>query len=98
MLDLFGRQPELAWHTIPIAESIEGQAGGALIQSLEGAIRDSSRQLVPSRLSFPVPGHEVVSLSRLAVEAQALEGILTESETATLADLPATLPYRKSET
>jgi len=37
-------------------------------------------------------GGETISLKELAVEVQPLEGILTESETSRLADLPAALP------
>ena len=92
VLDLFSRDPKLAWHTVPIEKTLEGEAAGSLIQSVEEAVIGRARQWVASRLSFPVPEQRGISLSRLAVEAKSLEGILTDAETATLADLPATLP------
>ena len=92
VLDLFGRRPRLAWPTIPLSESIDGVAWGPLILRLEEAFLDYSRHEIANRLSFPLSGGETISLNELAVEEQPLEGILTESETARLAELPAALP------
>ena len=64
-----------------------------MIQDLEAAVVDKARQAVASRLSFPVPELGQVSLSRLAVEAQPLEGVLQETEIAELAGLSAALPF-----
>ena len=92
VLDLFSRDPKLAWHTIPTEKTLEGEAAGSLIHAIEEAVIDRARRMVASSLSFPVPEQGDISLSKLAVEAQSLEGILTDAETATLAELPATLP------
>ena len=92
VLDLFGRRPRLAWRTIPQTEPADREVGRTFISRLEDAFMDYSRREVANRLSFSVSGSETVSLKELAVEVQPLEGILTEAETAGLADLPAALP------
>ena len=92
VLDLFGRRPRLAWRTVPQSESVDGETWSTFISQLEEAFLDCSSREIANRLSFPVSGGETISLKELAVEAQPLEGILTESETSRLADLPAALP------
>ena len=92
VLDLFSRDPKLAWHTVPIEKTLEGEAAGSLVHAIEEAVTDRARQWVATSLSFPTPEQGDIILSKLAVEAQSLEGILTDAETATLAELPATLP------
>lgn len=92
-LDVFSRDPESAWRTMPVPEAIEEENDSPFLQKLEAAIVDSAVRCVASQLSFPIPELEEISLPNLAVEQPPLEGILTESETAALAELPATLPY-----
>ena len=92
-LDVFSRDPESAWRTMPVPEAIEEENDSPFIQKLEAAIVDSAVRRVASQLSFPIPELGEISLPNLAVEQPPLEGILTDSETAALAKLPATLPY-----
>ena len=91
-LDLFHFNPKLAWLAMPVVEAEEGGNGWSLVEDIEEAIVDRARQWLPSRLLFQVPDQALVSLSELAVEAKPLQYILTEAETAILADLKATLP------
>ena len=92
VLDLFTRDPSLAWHTIPIEETLEGEPAGPITQAIEETITERAKHWVASRLAFPVPGQTAISLSELAVESEPLDGILTDAETATLAQLPAAVP------
>lgn len=92
VLDLFGRAPQAAWHAMPLPPPPEGNVASNLVQALEAAILEKARQVVGSRLAFPVPGQGQVGLSQLAVEARPLEGLLHEGEIARLADVAATLP------
>ena len=91
-LDLFRCDPKAAWLAMPIAKTAEGDTGWSVVKQIEEEVTDRARQWLASRLSFHVHGKGLVGLSKLAVEAQPLEYILTEAETATLAELPATLP------
>ena len=91
-LDLFRHNHDVAWLAMPLPVTESRGSGWSLVESLEDAVTRRARHWLPSRLSFQVPDQGVVSLSQLAVEARPLEHILTETETATLADLPATLP------
>ena len=52
------------------------------------------RERVAAQLSFSVPEHGELSLPQLALKAKSLAKILTFTETASLAGLPATLPFR----
>ena len=90
VLDLFARDPQAAWQAIPLPRDEDGAS--EVVQSLESAVVEKARQAVASRLSFPVHGQGHVSLSQLAVEAQPLEGVLSNAETARLAGLGAALP------
>ena len=92
VLDLFRRNPKVAWQVIPTLVPEERSTGWSLVASLDEAIVERARQWVASHLSFQVPGQGLVSLSELAVEAPPLESILSEAETARLAGLEATLP------
>ena len=92
VVDLFSRDPKLAWHTIPIGESSSTEASVSLVKAVEKSVVDCARQWVSSRLSFPVSEQGYIGLSSLAVEAPSLEGILSSTETSALAELPATLP------
>ena len=91
-LDLFQRDPGVAWHAMPIAVPDEREAPSPVVYALEKAIVDRARQWVALHLTFPVGGRGRVRLAELAVEARALEGILTAAETAELAGLPAAIP------
>ena len=97
-LDLFTRSPRVAWHAVPITNSLERDTASPLIRSLERAIVERAWQWIAPQLSFPVTGQGHVPLSDLAVEAQPLERILTMDETARLAGLPATLPTKVRDT
>ena len=93
-LDLFSRDPKAAWQAMPLPNVAEGDGPYSFTDGLEEAIIVKARQWVASQLSFPVSGQGELRLSQLAVEAQSLEQILSETETAALAGLPATLPFR----
>lgn len=93
-LDLFSRAPKAAWQAMPIPDAAEKDDASPLVRKLEEAIVATARQRVASRLSFQVPKQGEVRLSQLAVETHPLERILTMAETANLAGLPATLPFR----
>ena len=90
--DLFSSNPKVAWRAMPIPETIDAGSGSPFMERLERAIIDRAVRWLASSLSFSVPDHGAIALPRLAVEAQALEGILTEEDTTGLAQLPATLP------
>ena len=93
-LDLFSWDPKAAWQAMPLPNAAEGDGPYSFTDGLEEAIIVKARQWVASQLSFPVSGQGELRLSQLAVEAQSLEQILSETETAALAGLPATLPFR----
>ena len=98
VLDLFARDPQAAWHAIPLPNARDEEAASRVIRALEDAVVENARRVVASRLSFPLPEEGHVSLSRLAVEAQPLEKILKEAETAELSGLGATLPIGVRDT
>ena len=91
-LDLFQRDPKMAWHAMPTSISDEGRSGWSLVGLLEEFITMRARRWLASNLSFEVPEQGLINLSKLAVEVDPLEGILTEAEIASLAGLQATLP------
>ena len=93
-LDLFGLDPETAWHAMPVPGVAEGPNASLFIGRLEDAVIASARERVAGKLTFLMPEGDELSLSQLALEAKPLEQILTATETASLAGLPATLPLR----
>ena len=93
-LDLFFRDPKAAWQAMPVPDNTEEANASLFIMMLEDAVIASARERVAAQLSFPVPEHDGLSLSQLALEAKPLEQILTVTETAGLAGLPATLPFQ----
>ena len=95
-LDHFSMHPVAAWHAMPIMKDVIDDES-SIVRSLEDAIIDHARTWLASRVTIHVSGQGPVALSKLAVEAQPLEGILSESEVATLAGLPATLPFGKRD-
>ena len=92
-LDLFARDPKVAWQAMPLPDVAERSVQSPFIAELEDAIVAQARQRVASQLLLHVPGQGEVRLAELAVEARPLEQILTVTETAVLACLPATLPF-----
>ena len=93
-LDLFSYDPQSAWLAMPTEDAIAADTISPVLNALAAAITAHAWQSVARDVLFPVPSLGLVSLSQLAVEAPSLEGILTEVETASLADLPATLPVQ----
>lgn len=91
-LDLFARDPKMAWQAMPLPDLAEVNLQSPFVAELEDAIVAEARMRVASELSIHVPGHGNVPLAELAVEARPLEQILTVTETAELAGLSATLP------
>ena len=91
-LDLFSRDPKVAWSAIPLVKTAEEENGWSVVKQIEEEVTHRARQWLASHLVFQVHGKDLFSLSKLAVESQPLEHILTETETAALAELPATLP------
>ena len=94
MLDLFLRDPKIAWLAVPITKATEENIRQSFVERIEGEITSRARGWLASHLSFHTDGKGFINLSDLAVEERPLEGILTEAETAALAELPATLPPR----
>ena len=92
-LDLFSRDPKAAWQAVPVPDDTGEPDEPSFIGWLENAVIASARERVAAQLTFPVPEHGELGLSRLAVEAEPLEHILTVTETAWLAGLPAALPF-----
>ena len=92
-LDLFLQDPKAAWQAMPIQMESGGDGAYSFTSELEEAITIGARQRIASNLSSAAAGHGKLRLSQLAVEAQPLESILNETETADLAGLPATLPF-----
>ena len=92
-LDLFAQNPKAAWQTVPVPSTPEGFSTSPFVQRLEDAIIAIAREQIAAQLSFTVAGHGKLRLSQLATEAKPLEQILTVTETASLARLPATLPF-----
>ena len=92
-LDLFSSDPKAAWQAMPVPGDTEELKALSFITRLEDAIIVSARQQVAAALTFPLPEHGELGLSQLAVEAEPLEHILTATETARLAGLPAALPF-----
>ena len=91
-LDLFSSNPKAAWQAMPLPDAPDGDRLSSFTETLEKAIIAKARQFVVSQLSFAVSELGEVPLSQLAVETHPLEQILTETEAADLAGLPATLP------
>ena len=91
-LDLFRRDPKVAWYAMPVSASEEESFAQSLVERLEVAITNRAWRWLASHLSFHVPGQGPIELEKLAVEDQPLEGILTDAETASLSGLEATLP------
>ena len=91
-LDLFRRDPKQAWAAMPVPAATAEGAGGSVVRLLAEEVLGRARRWLSSRLSFDMPGEGQLRLSELAVEEPALEHIITEAETAALAELPAALP------
>jgi len=91
-LDLFRRNPKIAWLAMPIAKTPDENSRQSFVEIVEEEVTKRARSWLSSHLSFQIDGKGLVHLSDLAVEAQPLEHILTEPETAALAELSATLP------
>lgn len=85
VLDLFARDPEAAWQAIPLPKGHQGESESPVIQAFEDAVLEQAGQTVASQLSFLLPEQGHVSLAQLAVEAQHLEGVLSDAEIAQLA-------------
>ncbi|MCY4516875.1 MAG: hypothetical protein OXB99_06515 [Acidimicrobiaceae bacterium] len=91
-VDLFEHDPQIAWQSMPLPYDNEGRERPPVILALEQAILEHARRKVASRVSLRARGQQPLNLSRFAIEAQPLEGILQEAEIAELAGLSVTLP------
>ena len=92
VLDFFSVDPKSGWHAIPVGSTVSQRIESPIARRLGEAIVEKARHWISSQLSFTLPDRGDVKLSDLAVEVEALEEILTDSEIAHLANLPATLP------
>ncbi|HUF71089.1 MAG TPA: hypothetical protein VMM79_20730 [Longimicrobiales bacterium] len=85
----FFSQPAAAWRLIPLP----GELGRAdhEVGRLDEDLLDRARSVLAGTVQIPVGqrGHPIISL---AVESTALTAVISESEIARLAGLPATLP------
>ena len=91
-VDLFRLKPAAAWSAMPTGLGSDGEEVSSLRGRLSAAIIDSARRSVAARVLVDVHGKGWFGLAQLAVEAKPLEGVVTTDETATLLDMPATLP------
>ena len=93
-LDFSSRDPKAAWQAMPVPGTTEEPNASLFIGRLEDAVIASARERVAAQLSFSVPEHGELSLPQLVLKAKSLAKILTFTETASLAGLPATLPFQ----
>ena len=92
VVDLFRLRPEKAWAAIPIGADSAAESMSALVAGLNEAIIQGARRSVAEQAAVHVPSKGWLGFDRLAVETVSLEGVVTADETATLLDMPATLP------
>lgn len=86
----FRHDPVHAWGAVPLPGDVrDAQGPGA---ALERRLLDHARRFVSAKLLLEVPGKGPLCLDSLAVEDEALEGVVTEEEVALLADVPSALP------
>lgn len=91
VLDVLERVEPSAWHLLPLAEtSAHGKAG--LPDRLAGTFLERARAKVAATLALPVPDGTAVPLADLAVEAEELTGVVSERDTAQLAELEHCFP------
>ena len=92
VVDLFAERPTAGWGVVPLPEDDEVQRDeDAMVARLDSILLDRARTQLPERLILTTPESDR-ALPELAVEAQRLEGILTPTEIAELAGVPAALP------
>ena len=91
-VDMFRLEPAAAWRAMPVGLGRDAEEVSSSVARLNAAIIDVARNSVASRILVDVAGTGWFGLSELAVEASPLEGVVTEDETATLLEMPATLP------
>ena len=91
-VDMFSLDPVAAWSAMPVGFGLDADKGSSLAERLCAAIIDISRNSVAVRIHFDVDDGNWLGLTQLAVEARSLEGVVTEEETATLLNMPATIP------
>ncbi|MFD5437349.1 sacsin N-terminal ATP-binding-like domain-containing protein [Kitasatospora sp. NPDC127067] len=91
VLDVLGRVEPSAWHLLPLTgTSAHGKAG--LPDRLVSAFLERAREEVAAALTLPVPDGTAVPLADLAVEAEELTGVISERDTARLAELEHCFP------
>ncbi len=93
---LLSESPTLGWAVVPLppadgSDSPSADATSSVATRLETLLLDRARNDLVDRLTFDVNSVDY-PLTSLAVEDERLEGVLTPSEVATLAELDATLP------
>lgn len=91
-VDMFRQNAAVAWRAMPVGFDSDAEEVSPLVARLNEAIIDTARSSVASRILIDVAGAGRFVLGDLAVEAESLEGVVTEDETATLLETPATLP------
>lgn len=94
LVDRFRRDPATAWHMLPLPSAGEARAdgdreGAAVVAALERAVLARSRARVCVRMTVEVPGRGPMSPGELALEVEALTGVLTEADVERVADRPA---------
>ena len=97
-IDMFRHDPATAWLAMPAGPAPDPEDASTLVNLVNTAIVDISRNSVASRVQIAVRGKGWLGLGELAVEAKPLEGLVTEDETATLLGLSATLPTAARDT
>lgn len=91
-IDMFRLVPATAWQAIPVGLERDVEEVSPPVARLNDAIIDIARNFVASRILVDVADRGLFSLAELAIEAEPLEGVVTEDETASLLGMPATLP------
>jgi hypothetical protein len=90
--DLLAERPTAAWDVIPLPDDAEGEDDSeSVVAKLEGLLLDRARTELASRAALDVEGRRV-PLTELAVEDEALEGVIEPSEVAQLVELETPLP------
>lgn len=95
MLDVFSTAASSGWNLVPLNEhtDLPGPESGPIgaLAQLASAVRHRAVQELPDRVRIAVGPGDNIPLAELAVESSALTGLISDIETAELADLPRTL-------
>ena len=90
--DLLAERPDAAWGVIPLPNDKDAEdAPQSVVVQLESLLLDRARTELATRAAL-VAGDTVVPVAELAVEDEALEGVIGAAEVARLAGLVTSFP------